>query len=86
MAEGEDILGFWATWVRCAIDLNNIGELVGMHLLVLANTARDTLVGVDSDLVPEDLTAEGHKVVGIGPRNVDALGFEEMHCRVQALR
>lgn len=86
VAESEHILGFRATRVRRAVDLHNVGEFVRMHLLVLANTARDTLVGVDTDLVPEHLTTERNKVVGVCPWHVDTVGFEEFLCRVQTLR
>ena len=78
MAESEDVTRLWTTWVCRAVDFDDVGQLIWMHLLLLADTARDALVRIDTNLVPKDLTADGYQVVRVGPRNVDALWLEEL--------
>ena len=86
MAESEDVTGFGTARERGTVDLDDVGKLIRMILLLLANAARDALVGVHANLVPKYLTTEGHQVVGIGPWDVDAVGLEVLLGWHEALR
>lgn len=60
MAESKDVLRGTAAGVRRAVDLHDVRQLVWVHLLLVRDSARDALVGIGKDFVPEDLAAEGH--------------------------
>ena len=55
VSKSEHILASWATGIASRVYLHNVGKFIRMVLLLLTDATGHTLVGIDSNFVPEHL-------------------------------
>ena len=78
MSKCEYVLGLGPTRVSRTVDPHDVGQLKWVKLLLHGDAATHALLGVEHDLVPEDLARKRHHVVCVGPGDHDAAWFYEL--------
>lgn len=58
VAEGENFLSFLSARIRSIINTNHIGQLKRVLLLAQRNSSTNSLLRVQHNLIPEDLTRQ----------------------------
>lgn len=86
MSEGEYLFCSFTAWENSIVYFDNVGKLEGMQLLAKRHSAAYALLGIEQNLIPNDLAGDGNHLVGVTPRHVDATWLQELFCWDQTFR
>jgi hypothetical protein len=78
VSEGENVLGLGPARVSRTVDPHDVRQLKWVELLLHGDAATHALLGVEHDLVPQDLARQRHHVVCVGPGDHDSAGFYKL--------